>query len=262
MNFKEFERVEYKHNILFEVLFQARFPEILRILQEEPVEFQEILRKEGYPELVSDIPALPNNMLSKELEDKISTAKVLHFFSEKRDWKVSLAQNFIALTCNGYYNNYKDFRERLEKVLLIFTGIYEPSYFIRTGLRHKNIANRTSLPHVKHSVEVFIPEYIFPELATFIAKDIEALQKIIQFNDGEMKANVVHILSKVSGRFRQKQFANEKSYIIDIDCFLESKTKEIKNVLTKCDIFKRLNWNIFQWSITDALRETMEESGS
>lgn len=261
MRFKEIERVVYKHNILSEVLFQARFPEILKISQDIPIDFQDLVRKEGYLELVSDIPIFSSNT-PKELEEIASTTKIFHFHSELKDWKVSIAKDFVALTFNGHYRNYTEFRKRLEIVLQIFTEIYDPFYFTRIGLRHKNIANKTSLPHIIHGVEIFIPEYIFPELSTPIVSDIEALRKISQFNDGEMKANVAHVLSKVSGRFRQKQFANEKSYIIDIDCYSESKTEETENVLTKCDIFKKLNWNIFQWSITDNLRQAMEKSGS
>ena len=261
MNFKEVKRVEYQHNILFEVLFQARFPEIMKISQETPAEFQDIVRKEGYPELALDIPVLPSD-IPKELEEIVSTTKVFHFLSEKKDWKVSLAKDFIALTFSGNYRNYADFREKLEKILQTFSKIYEPSYFTRIGLRHKNVANRVSLPHVKQGAETFIPKHIFPELATSIAADIETLRKISQFNDGNIKANVVHVLSRVSGKFRKNQFANEKSYVIDIDCFSESRIGGINDVLTRCDIFKRLSWNIFQWSITDNLRDAMERSKS
>lgn len=259
MRFKEIDRVVYKHNILFEVIFQARFPEILKISQEIPVEFQDIVRKEGYLEPVSDVTVFSSNM-PKEIEEIASTTKVFHFLSENKDWKVSLAKGFVALTFSGNYRIYADFRERLEKVLQIFNEFYKPAYFTRIGLRHKNIANKVSLPHAKQVVETYIPKYIFPELDDAIAVDIETLQKISQFNDDEMKANVAHILSNVSGKFRQKQFTNEKSYMIDIDCYSESKTEGIENVLTKCDTFKRLNWYIFQWSITDALREIMEET--
>ena len=261
MRFEEFKRVEYEHNILFEVVFQARFPEIMKISQEVPAKFQDIVRKEGYPELVSDIPVLPPSM-PKELEEAVSTDKIFHFLSEEKDWKVSLAKDFIALTCSGNYSNYMDLKKKLEKVLQIFNNTYEPSYFTRIGLRHKNVANKVSLPHAKQGVETYIPKHIFPELATPIAADIEALRKISQFNDGDVKANVGHVLSRVSGRFRKKQFANEKSYVIDVDCFSESRIGGINDVLTRCDIFKRLSWNIFQWSITDTLRDAMERSKS
>lgn len=261
MNFKEFERVEYKHNILFEVVFQARFPAIMKISQEIPAAFQDIVRKEGYPELESEIPLLPPG-IPKEFEEAVSENKIFRFFSEERDWQISLANNFIALACTRNYRNYVDFKEKAKKVLQTFSEIYEPSYLIRIGLRYRDIANRIFLPHTKHEVEAFIPEHIFPELPTPLAADIKTLEKISQFNDGNIKANVIHVLSEVSGRFRQNQLVNEKSYIIDVDCFVESKIEGINNVLTKCDILKRLSWNIFQWSITDNLREAMGKSSS
>ena len=260
MNFEEFERVAYKNNILFEVTFQARFPEILKILQEEPVEFQDILRREGYPEVTSEIPVLPADM-PEELKEAISRHKIFHFLSEEKDWKVSLTKYFVALTCSGNYTNYDNFRDRLEKVLQIFDRIYAPTYFNRVGLLHKNVTNKVSLPDTEFPIEAYIPKYIFPELETPIAADIETLHKVSIFNDGDTKANVIHLLSNVSGKFNSTEFKDEKSYVIEIDCYSESNTEETENVLTKCDRFKKLNWNIFQWSITDALRESLDESG-
>jgi uncharacterized protein (TIGR04255 family) len=261
MNFKEVKRVEYKHNILFEVVFQANFSEIMKISQEVPSKFQDIVRKKGYPEFSENIPLLPPSM-PKELEEAVSANKVFRFFSEEKDWQISLANNFIALACSGNYRNYADLKDKVREVLQTFSEIYDPSYFTRIGLRYRDIANRASLPHTKQKVEAFIPKHIFPELTASVAEDIETLQKVSSFNDGNIKANVIHVLSEVSGKFRGKEFADEKSYIIDVDCFSESRIEGINNVLTKCDIFRRLSWNIFQWSITDALRGAMEESKS
>lgn len=261
MRFNKHEKVKYEHNILFEVIFQARCPEIMKISQEDPVKFQDTIRKEGYPELVLDVPLIPSD-IPKELEKTVSISKTFHFFSEERDWKVSLAKDFVALTCSKDYRNYSDFRERLQNILRTFHKIYEPSYFTRIGLRYRNIANEAFLPHTKERIESFIPEYIFPELALPIVENIEALQKVSQFNDGEIKANVAHVLSTVSGKFGQKQLANEKSYIIDVDCFFESRVGKIDDIFTKCNTFKQCAWDIFQWSITDELRETMGQTKS
>ncbi len=261
MRFEEVERTEYEHNILFEVLLQARFPDIMKISQGLPIDFQDVIRKEGYPEFVSDFPVLPTG-IPRELDEISNTDKVYHFLSEDKDWKFSLAKDFVAFTCSGSYKNYEGYRNRLDRVLHIFNETYEPSYFTRIGLRHKNVANKVSLPHIKNYITSFIPEYIFPELTMSIEKDIETLQKVSQFNDGEVKATVAHVLSQVSGRFNKKQFSNEQSYVVDIDCYSESKTESVEDVLTKCDLFKRLNWNIFQWSITDTLRRAMGNSST
>ena len=75
MRFKEIDRVVYKHNILFEVIFQARFPEILKIAQGIPVEFQDIVRKEGYLEPVSDVTVFSSNMPNLQQKYSISFLK-------------------------------------------------------------------------------------------------------------------------------------------------------------------------------------------
>ena len=261
MNFPEFERVKYENNILFEVVFQARFPDIMKISKEDPAEFQDIVRKEGYPEFELEVPLVPQGM-PKELESAVSTDKVFRFFSEERDWQISLANNSISLACTANYKNYEDFKDRLKKVLESFHTIYEPSYFTRIGLRYRDIANKTFLPHVTTGIKDFVPEYIFPELSTRIATDIKSLQKVSRLDDGDVKTNVFHVWSEVSGEFGKHQLENETSYIIDVDCFIESKIERINDVLEKCCSFKRIIWNIFQWSITDKLREYMGRSES
>ena len=259
MHFGEIERVKYKRNILFEVVFQARFPDIMKISQEDAAGFQDIVRKEGYPEFELEVPLAPQGM-PKELESAVSTDKIFRFFSEEKDWQISLGKNFVSLSCTTNYTNYEDFRERLKKVLELLHNIYEPSYFTRIGLRYRDIANKTFLPHITTDIEDFIPKYIFPELSILDATEIKSLQKVSRFDDGDVNANVIHVLSEVSGEFGKRQLENEKSYIIDIDCFVESKIERINDVLRRCNLFKEIIWNIFQWSITDKLREVMGRS--
>ena len=260
MNFENYELVGYKNNILFQVVFQARFPEIMRIQQELPVAFQEDIRKEGYTETDHSLPsAAPGTMPNQELDG----GRLFHFLSEQKDWEVILSKNFISLNCHRNYRNYRDFRKKLEKVLRIFYEIYAPPYFTRLGLMYRNMANRIFLSHPQQvSVESFIPEYIFPVLATPMADDVLNLQTVSQFDDNEIKANVTHTLAQVSGEFRQRQVTDEKSYIIDVDCFYERNVGVIDEIFTKCDLFKQLERNIFEWSITDTLREAMGKSES
>ena len=260
MNFENYGPVEYKHNILYQVIFQARFPEIMRIQQELPVVFQDTIRKEGYTETNQSIPsALPGTTPNRELDG----GRLFHFLTEKKDWEVILGTNFISLNCHRDYKNYRDFRKKLEKVLRIFYEIYSPSYFTRLGLMYRNMANKVFLPHLQQiSVPSFIPEHIFPVLVTRMANDVLNLQTVSQFDDKEIKANVTHTLAQASGVFGQRRVTNERSYIIDIDCFYERNVGEIDEIFTKCDIFKQLERNIFEWSITDTLRESMGKSGS
>ena len=260
MHFQNYEPIKYKHNILFHVVFQARFPEIMRIQHELPIAFQDAIRTEGYTEIIHGSPAvLPGIMPNQALD----IGKTFNFLSEQKDWEIILTGNSISLNCHRNYRDYSDFKERLEKVLPIFYNIYRPSYFTRIGLMYRNMANSVFLPHLQQiSVESFIPEHIFPVLATPMVDDVLNLQTMSRFDDSEMKATVTHTLSQVSGGFGHRQVTNEKSYIIDIDCFYERNVGAIDEVFTKCDLFKRVERNIFQWSITDALRAAMGKSES
>jgi uncharacterized protein (TIGR04255 family) len=48
MQFPDYERVIYERNPLNEVLCQLRFPSILKVTSQQPVEFQEVIRTD-YP---------------------------------------------------------------------------------------------------------------------------------------------------------------------------------------------------------------------
>ena len=259
MKFKEYERTEYKTNTLFEVVFQARFPQIIKISSEAPSEFQDIIRKAGYPETKLDTPNLPPDM-PEEIRKAIGANKVYCFMSEKGDWQVSLADNFISLACLNSYKNYTDFKKKLKTVLETFCRIYEPSYFNRIGFRYRNLINKIVLP-IDDNVNIrdFIPEHIAPELQENIKENVNSFDKTTQFVDIDKNsvANVKHAFAKVSGVFGRTQINKELSYIIDIDCFTEHKIHKVADAITKCDEFNGNVRNIFRWSITDELHTTM-----
>ena len=48
MHFENYELVQYKHNILFNVVFQARFPEIMRIEHEPPNVILGVIIDDGF----------------------------------------------------------------------------------------------------------------------------------------------------------------------------------------------------------------------
>ena len=256
MNFGEFKRVKYEHNILFDLALQAHFPDIVKISQEDPGEFQDILRKNGYPEYHSDI------LEAEELENARSEEKAFRFLSADENWQIFLTKNAIALACSRNYRNYEDHRERFKTVLELFREVYEPSYFTHVGLRHRNIANKTFLPHVETDIKDFIPAHIFPELSTPLASSITRLQKVSQFNEGDLNARIIHVFSEVSGTFGNTPVENEESYIIDMGCFVEKNIERTDDVLSRYDRFTEITRDIFEWSITEKLREVMGISNS
>ena len=208
MHFEQIARTEYKNNTLFNVVFQARFPDILKISHEAPFQFQDRVRRDGYPETATANPALPPNA-PNELKQIITAEQVFHFFSEDRNWQLSLSKNFLAVSCNGNYKNYTEFRGRLENALQTFSEIYEPSYFSRIGLRYQDIANEVFLPAMQDSVASLVPNHVFPELKTHIASDIDNLHKVSRFADDDVKVTVSHLYFRASGTFGLRQVPNK-----------------------------------------------------
>lgn len=255
MHFGEFKRVIYEHNILFDLALQAQFPDIVKI-QENPGEFQDILRKNGYPEYDSDI------LEAEESEDASAEEKIFRFLSADKDWQIFLTKSTIGLGCSGNYRNYEDHRERFKTVLELFREVYDPSNFTHVGLRQRSIANKTILPHVKTDIKEFIPDHIFPELSTSLASSIERLRKVSHFNEGDLNARIIHVFSEVSGTFGNTAVENEESYIIDMTCFVEENIERTDDALSRYDRFTEITRNIFEWSITDKLREVLGISSS
>lgn len=260
MKFEKVPRTQYKHNILFEVIFQARFPPILKIANEEPAAFQDIIRKKGFPETKtkkSDFFSLPANV-PDSIRKAIAGEDEYSFLSEEGDWKASLTKGFIALTCTNY-TDYMEFEKRLTTVLEIFEQVYEPGYFNRIGLRYRNLANAKVLGKKGEDVRKFIPSVIAPELQEPIGDEVEAFEKTVIFSDNLCSANVRYLFSELSGKFGNYKINNEISYIIDIDCFTEDKERHVTSVIRKSRLFnEEYVRNIFHAGTTPELRAAME----
>lgn len=139
-------RCRYGKSPIGEVICQLRFPEILTISANAPVEFQEAIRSE-YPQFqrrqeagAPRITGAPGNLT---LENQPSTVNY-QFVSADGIWRVNLTGKFISLTC-GKYTCWEDFARKLDKPLAAFIRIYQPAYFERVGLRYLNFISRSSL---------------------------------------------------------------------------------------------------------------------
>jgi len=257
MKLQNWKRTEFKKNTLFEVIFQARFPSILKVTKETPASFQEKIRKNGFPETkikkVAAPPDFPEH-LRKELlgEDEYM------FFSEDGEWQITLTKDFIALKCTDY-KNYKGFEKHLRTMLEIFWKEYEPNYFSRIGLRYRNLANEKTLG-TKEDVRKYVPAHIAPELEqnSPLRDEAQVIEKTLQLKDESSTVNVRFVYGDLSGKFGKYNLNEEKSYIIDTDSFTTEKIRKVKDAIAKSKSFNEGNIrNVFHWSITDALRKTM-----
>lgn len=140
------ERCRYRANPLAEVICQLRFPEILAISSQAPVDFQEAIRSE-YPGFLRRQEMQPPRITGSGDNLKVHqqpTVTNYQFSSPDGVWRVNLTGTFISLTCSRY-TCWEEFAAKLDKPLAAFIRIYHPAYFERIGLRYMNFISRFDL---------------------------------------------------------------------------------------------------------------------
>lgn len=159
--FSNESRCIYHRNQLGEVICQLRFPEILTIGANLPVDFQEDIRDE-FPQYAARkentaprLTGTPGN-LTLEKEPTINYS----FTSADGIWRVNLTGKFISLSCSRY-TRWEEFAQKLDKPLAAFIKIYTPAYFERIGLRYLNFFSRRDLGlEGTPFSELFSPSYL------------------------------------------------------------------------------------------------------
>lgn len=157
-------RCVYRSNQLAEVICQLRFPEILTIQANVPVEFQEAIRRD-FPQFSrrqeNAAPKLTGTPGHFNLENQPATTNY-QFVSADGKWRVNLTSKFISLSCADY-TCWEDFAQQLDKPLAAFIRIYQPAYFERIGLRYLNFISRgeLGLQRTPYS-ELIAPCYLGP----------------------------------------------------------------------------------------------------
>ncbi|MHC1787388.1 MAG: TIGR04255 family protein [Christensenellales bacterium] len=141
--------IRYEINPLVEVILQIRFPTILSINANDPVEFQEAIKKE-----------FPIYQLSIEKEQEITfpimgdtsspsiVQKQQHknhnFVSADGEYKINLTSGFLSISTLNYCS-WEEILLHFEKPYRTFLNIYNPPFFERIGLRYINAFSKMKL---------------------------------------------------------------------------------------------------------------------
>lgn len=139
-------RCQYRKNQLADVICQLRFPKILTINANTPVEFQEAIRSH-YPQFSTTLEPQPSRVsgaLGGLHIENPPPIKNYQFASMDGNWRVNLTSTFISLSCKQY-TKWEDFAKRLDVPLAAFIKIYKPACFERIGLRYLNFVSREML---------------------------------------------------------------------------------------------------------------------
>jgi len=252
--FSDTPRVVYKQNPLEAVICQLRFPAILKISSESPVDFQEPLRK-SYP-LFREVPPLDvGTGLPPELSAimgklmPLPGSKAYELTSEDGAWQITLTQESLALQCKKY-RRWEEFRAQLETALVLLLQIYEPSFFSRIGLRYRDVIARRSLQLDGVAWRELLSPKLASEFHTEISDSVEGSwhQLSLRLQGDAAKVTLQHGLGNKGG---------EICYIIDSDFYTAERTGA-QNATGILNYFNRQSGRLFRWCIADRLHHAME----
>lgn len=258
MKLPDYQRVIYQQSPLIEVLAQLRFPTILKINHQDPFEFQERIRFD-YPifqqshelNIPPEIAALVPQIGA--ITPQYTT---YNFLSENSKWQLSLNREYLTLATIEY-KQYEEFKERFAKAINLFEEVYKPSFYIRLGLRYKDLILRSKFKKIENKPwsELISPQIASELHSTELSGSIRTLVKNLEIELEGGKVNFNHGL--VISQDPSKGNVQEPGYLFDADFFVDQKIQkgEIWNVF---DTFNRTGGKLFRWSITEELHRAME----
>lgn len=256
--FSQEPRCIYSTNQLGEVICQLRFPEILTIGANVPVDFQEAIRDE-YPRYSAKkeapapkITGMPGNF---SLENQPGTMNY-QFTSEDGMWRVNLTSKFISLACSRY-TRWEDFALRLDKPLAAFIKVYKPAYFERVGLRYLNFFSRKELGlEGEPFSKLFSPCYL-GVLAEEDVSEAAANRCSIDAELGIRGGCRVKIHAGPGLVKKNGQSDQEIKFIFDQDLFMPGKVP-VNMTTGALQTLHGQAYSLFRGAITDTLHQAME----
>ena len=260
MPFAESKSTIYKKTVLNQVICQLKFPPILRIDAELPVDFQEHVNK-GFPNYTEKTNlSLEWSLRVKEpipsqsdtWVPRTDSMKNHEFSTEDGQWKINLARSFLAFSTDSY-SVWEDFKKRLEIPLKALIHVYSLSHFSRIGLRYKNVIQRSALglDGVDWS-ELLKPQMLGILADSETSRFVRDLQSVCEITLPDIDSSV-----RVSTRLTRDRERDEICYVIDSDFFNAQKTS-IDEALSGFDDFNQHASRLFQWCITERLHKSME----
>lgn len=246
-----------KHQ-LADVICQLRFPEILAIEANAPVDFQEAIRA-NYPQYTcrKEPPApkltgIPGNFSIENQKPVIN-----HQFSTADGcWRINLTGTFISLTCTRY-TCWEEFAKQLDTPLAAFIQIYKPAYFQRVGLRYLNFFSRMDLQleGVPFS-QLLQPAY----LGLLADEDVPEYTASRSSVDAQLTLRGGCKVSLHAGPGIVKKNGKpdkEIKFILDLDLFMDGNIP----VNLSAGALQTLHsqaWSVFRGAVTDTLWDAMD----
>jgi uncharacterized protein (TIGR04255 family) len=249
LNFPRVPEIRFGKPPLVEVVCQVRFPPILRILKEDPSEFQDRIRHR-FPELAMEqglVVRMPG-LGAGETPAADMLPKIYRFRTIDGVTAISLAADFCALSTQPY-SHWRVFAQDLAVMEEATKEIYNPAYATRIGLRYVNrltLAN-TGLRTVAELIKLIRPELTGPLCSDAWAEPANMLCQLV-LTDGDPKLAI---------RTAYGQEAGEPFFLLDFDYFEEGKLS-FDNIVQRCYHYHEIIYGAFRWSLLEKALDAFE----
>lgn len=252
------ERCIYRKNQLGEVICQLRFPEILTIGVNAPVEFQEAIRGD-YPQYSvrqeAPAPKLTGTPGNISVQNQPATPNY-QFSSADGRWRVNLTSKFISLAC-ARYTSWEEFARQLDKPLAAFIRVYKPAWFERIGLRYMNFISRKDLGLEGEPFRELIAERYLGILADEEVAESAAARSTVDCELAIRGGCRVKLHAGPGIVKRGGKQDPEVKFIFDQDLFMPGKV-EVQHSAGALQTLHAQADSIFRGAITQRLHDAME----
>jgi uncharacterized protein (TIGR04255 family) len=226
---------------LTEVVCQVRFPPILRIASEHPVEFQEQIRS-GFPQLEVEqgikVQMAPLGTTPPQAQPE---PRVFRFRSPDGNTLVSLALDFYALSTTAY-THWSDFLDFLLLANRAARKTYKIPYATRIGLRY---INQLTPENTKSGDVAEMLDTLRPELTTLLR--VEAWDEPLETFSQLVLAGEEDERLTLRAGFKGQ---DAPVFRLDFDCYSEGQIA-LDNLPSLCDRFHGVIYKAFRWCIRE-----------
>lgn len=227
---------------LEEVVCQVRFPPILKISAEEPVELQELIRN-YFPEIEKrhvfqfQLPT-PGNPLPPSAENQ-SISFV--FTDVDKETQATLSPSFYAVSTKKY-RGWRKFLEILQVVHAAVTSTYRPAYATRVGLRYINrLTTENTEAATRHEIFDLVKAELTATLRGTVWDNANEMIGVVNFADPPAQLNL---------RYGYEVDESVPTFLLDFDYFEEGKI-DLAEVIARCNQYHDVIYRAFRWVVKD-----------
>jgi uncharacterized protein (TIGR04255 family) len=234
------EDIPLGHSPLTEVICQVRFPRLLRIANEEPVEFQEKIR-EPFPQAdIDQGVSIRVGVSDGESVPIRPEPRIYRFRSSDHTAMVSLASSFYAVSTKAY-THWQSFLGLLELVNQATRDIYDLPYATRIGLRYTNniTPENTGLTDLSELLNVLRPEFTALLRVDCWDEPLEMLNQLVLSGEDNEKLTL-----------RSGYRSEDTSFILDFDYYIEGNVS-FDDLSSLVGRYHDVIYYAFRWCIRD-----------